>query len=263
MSDYGLLALGPLLVIALVASLFHLGNPLNAPRAVTNLGTSWLSREILASVLFVVVGGIFAIMQWRRIGPRALRNAIAVIAGLLGLALIFIMAQVYHLETQPAWNSWNTTLSFYATSFLLGVLGVAAAYVASYGYIRRKDPECAEVQCTLLHDALRGLSIAAIVLVGVEFVAAPLYVASLVSGPAAAQQTTAMLIDEYSILFTLRLALAFIGACVLGLWIYRVAVQRERETLLANLTYAAFGLVLVAEVLGRYLFYATHFKIGI
>ena len=65
LSNYGLLAIGPLLVLALVASLFHLGSPLNAPRAVTNIGSSWLSREVLFSVLFTVVGGIFAVMQWR------------------------------------------------------------------------------------------------------------------------------------------------------------------------------------------------------
>jgi len=33
--------------------------------------------------------------------------------------------------------------------------------------------------------------------------------------------------------------------------------------MLGNLAYAAFALVLVAEVLGRFLFYATHVRIGI
>jgi DMSO reductase anchor subunit len=32
---------------------------------------------------------------------------------------------------------------------------------------------------------------------------------------------------------------------------------------MANLVYAAFAVVLVAEVLGRFLFYATHVKIGL
>ena len=44
MSDGALLVIGPVLVLAFVASLFHLGSPLNAPRAVIGLGSSWLSR---------------------------------------------------------------------------------------------------------------------------------------------------------------------------------------------------------------------------
>lgn len=43
LSDRALLVVGPLLVLALVASLLHLGDPLNAFRAVSNVGSSWLS----------------------------------------------------------------------------------------------------------------------------------------------------------------------------------------------------------------------------
>jgi len=51
LSDRALLAIGPVLVLGLLASFAHLGNPLNAPRAVTNLATSWLSREIFLVAL--------------------------------------------------------------------------------------------------------------------------------------------------------------------------------------------------------------------
>src|SRR5512140_1401715 len=67
LSDRALIAIGPVMVLALIVSLVHLGNPLNAYRAVTNLATSWLSREIFFGVLFTVAGGLFAIMQWRKI----------------------------------------------------------------------------------------------------------------------------------------------------------------------------------------------------
>ena len=68
MSDYALLALVPVLFLAFVASLLHLGNPLNAYRAITHLGTSWLSWEILSGVLFAIIATVFAFMQWRKIG---------------------------------------------------------------------------------------------------------------------------------------------------------------------------------------------------
>ena len=71
LSDRALLAIGPVLALGMAASLLHLGNPLNAYKAVTNLGSSWLSREILFGVLFAVVGALFALMQWRKISSLA------------------------------------------------------------------------------------------------------------------------------------------------------------------------------------------------
>ena len=53
MSDYALLAIGPVVVLGVIISLLHLGNPANAFRAISNLGSSWLSREIFFTLLFV------------------------------------------------------------------------------------------------------------------------------------------------------------------------------------------------------------------
>ncbi len=74
MSDGALLVIGPVLALAFVASLFHLGSPLNAPRAVVNLGTSWLSREIFFGSLFALAGAIFALhaVAQDRFSARAL-----------------------------------------------------------------------------------------------------------------------------------------------------------------------------------------------
>lgn len=62
LSDHALFAIVAVLGLGMLASLLHLGNPFNAPRAITNLGTSWLSREILFSVTFAVLGAVFAFM---------------------------------------------------------------------------------------------------------------------------------------------------------------------------------------------------------
>jgi DMSO reductase anchor subunit len=61
----------------------------------------------------------------------------------------------------------------------------------------------------------------------------------------------------------LWLVLLFVGAGVFGLLLYRNAQSDGQERIMANLVYAAFAVVLVAEVLGRFLFYATHVKIGL
>jgi anaerobic dimethyl sulfoxide reductase subunit C len=263
LSDLALLAIGPVLLLGLGASLFHLGSPWLAYRAIFNVGSSWLSREILFGTLFAASGGLFAILQWRKIGTFAVRNVIAVIAALLGLALVYSMAQVYMMRTVPVWNSWATPLSFYVTTFLLGGLALAAAFVTTYRYVRREDPGCAQVQCELLRTALRGIAIGSIVFLGIQFVTGPWYVAALAAGSPTAVASAALFTQPYGLLFGLRLALVFVGAGVIALFLYRSALNSEQERLMGNLAYLAFVLVLVAELMGRFLFYATYLRIGV
>lgn len=264
LSDRALLAVGPVLVLGLLASLFHLGNPLNAYRAVTNLDTSWLSREVLGSVLFTIFGGLFALMQWRKISSFAVRNVIAWVAALIGLVQVYSMSMVYMLPSQPAWNTLATPIAFFTTTLLLGVLAMAAAFVANYAYVRRRNPECADVQCSLLRSAVRWIALTSVVLLGVELITAPLWVAYLAAAPSvAARDSAELLFSQYGLLFGLRLALVFLGAGILGVFLYQNALSPGREKMMGNLAYFAFALVLVSEVLGRFVFYATHVRIGL
>jgi anaerobic dimethyl sulfoxide reductase subunit C (anchor subunit) len=262
LSDRALLAIGPVLVLGLIGSFGHLGNPLNAPRAISNLGTSWLSREIFFSVAFVVVGGVFAVMQWRKLSTFAVRNIVAWVAAVLGLIAVFSMSQVYMLRTVPVWNTWTTSLSFFATTFLLGALAMGAAFVANYAYVQRKQPGCVSEQCVLLRDTARGIALSAIGLLGVQFVVIPMYVAYLASSADTAMASQ-LITQQYALVFVLRLALVFVGAGVFGLFVYRNAMSAGREKVLGNLMYAAFAFVLIGEVLGRYLFYAMHTGFGL
>jgi anaerobic dimethyl sulfoxide reductase subunit C (anchor subunit) len=261
LSDRALLAIFPVLGLGLLASLLHLGNPLNAYKAVTNLGSSWLSREILCGVLFAVVGFAFALMQWRKIGSFALRNAVAWIASAIGVVLVFSMAMVYMIPTRPSWNAVTTPISFYVTTLLLGVLAMGAAFVANYWYVQRKNPGCASDQCVLLRDSLRWFAISSIVLLGCQFVVVPLALAFMSLNGALG--SAAMMAGEFGVVFVLRLVLVFVGAGVLGIFVYRTAQNPGQENLMGALAYAAFVLVLVGEVLGRFLFYATAGTFGL
>lgn len=263
LSDRALLAIGPVLVLGLIASLAHLGNPINAYRAVANLGSSWLSREIFFGVLFAVLGGAFALMQWRKLGSTTVRHAVAWVATLVGLLLVYSMAQIYMLPTQPAWNSLATPVTFFTTTLLLGALATGAAFVANYAYVQRQEPECADVQCELLRGSLRWIAVASILLLGLEFLVAPLYVASLSAQGGAAAVSAGLMVNSYGAVFALRLALVFLGAGVLAMFVYQNALSPGQERVVGYLTYAAFGLVLVSEVLGRFLFYAIQVGVGI
>lgn len=261
-SDRALLAIWPVMGLGLLASLLHLGNPLNAYRAVTNLDTSWLSREVLFGLLFAALGFAFAILQWRKIGSPALRNILAVLAAIFGVLLVFSMAMVYMLPTMPSWNTVVTPLSFFTTTLMLGALALGAAFVVNYAYVQKKDPGCQEAQCSLLRSTMRWIAIVTVVLVGVQLVMMPLYVASVAaSGSTAALASTDLLIGKYGLATALRLILVFVGAGVFGVFLYQNALSPGQEKIMANYAYGAFVLVFVAEILGRFLFYATHVQI--
>jgi len=266
MHDRALLAIGPVLVLGTIASLFHLGTPLNAYRAIGNLGSSWLSREILFNLLFIVTGGLFAVMQWRKLSTFAIRNIIAWVAAIFGLVLVYSMSQVYVVRTVPVWNSIATPISFFTTTFLLGAVAIGTAYVANYAYMQwKKEPGCqaGSVQCELLRYALRGLALATILLVGIQFIVTPLHLVDLSAGTAAARESAQTITNNYGVLLAIRLMLVFLGAAVLGGFIYKNASSPGRERVISMLAYSAFGLVLIAEVIGRYIFYASNFVEGI
>ena len=261
LSDRALLAIGPVLALGMAASLLHLGNPLNAYKAVTNLATSWLSREIFFGVLFAVAGAAFAVMQWKKIATFQVRNLIAILAAVIGVALVFSMAMVYMMPTRPGWNLVTTPVSFFATTLLLGVLAMGAAFVANYWYVQSKNPGCASEQCVLLRDSLRWIAIASIVLLGFQFVVLPLSLALMAASAASAG--AAMFVGEYGALFALRLVLVFLGAGVLGMFVYREAQSAGHERMLSVWAYGAFACVLVGEIVGRFLFYATATHFGL
>jgi anaerobic dimethyl sulfoxide reductase subunit C (anchor subunit) len=257
MSDRALIAIILVLGLGLLASLFHLGNPANAPKAVTNFATSWLSREILSGVVFAVLGVIFAGMQWFKLGPFWLRNVVAWLAALVGLVLVYSMSKVYMLPTQPGWNTLATPVSFFATTLLLGLLAIGVALAANYAYLKAKKTKTADVQAKLLRDVLKWIAVASVMVLGVELVVIPAHLGTLATGTAPALEMAQKLVGDYRALFILRLVLVFLGAGVFGVFIYQTAANAGKEKTLGWLAFGAFALVLVAEVIGRFLYYAT------
>ena len=110
---------GVLLALALLATLFHLGHPEAAYRALTHLGSSWLSREILLFLL-TFLAWIYLFWQSRQqTGSRTFGLGITSVLGLLGIAS---SAMIYVLPRVPAWNNVGPVLFFLLTTGLLGAL---------------------------------------------------------------------------------------------------------------------------------------------
>ena len=112
-------------MIGLGASVFHLGRPWLAYRAIIGWRTSWLSREALAFGAFAGAASIYAAIPWLEawgfslppIGERVLGGAVA----LSGLAGVACSAMIYASTRREFWNFGYTGLKFLLTCLVLGI----------------------------------------------------------------------------------------------------------------------------------------------
>ena len=105
-------------VVALLASIGHLGRPAHAWKALRNLRRSWLSREV------ALFGGFSA----AAVAYAAAGNLVlGLIATALGVAGVFASARLYLVPARPAWYSPRTVLAFFATAVASGPVMAALA----------------------------------------------------------------------------------------------------------------------------------------
>jgi anaerobic dimethyl sulfoxide reductase subunit C (anchor subunit) len=198
-------------------------------------------------------------MYWRKAGTEQVKTILGWITALVGIFQVYGMGRVYMIRTQPAWNTLATPVSFFTTALLLGVLTVAAGLIISHSRTTKAPAK----QTELLRGILQGLALTSIVLLGIEFLVLPLYMAYLSSLGSAAMESLNLMVDSFGFTLALRLILVFLGAGLLAAYLYRNASIPGKESTFSTLIYSALALVLVSEVMGRFIFYATHVNIGL
>lgn len=258
-------AVGATLVAGLGASMLHLHDVTHMFNVLRHTGGSWLSNEIVMGMAFATSGFLFALLQWRGWGSPALRQTVAAVTALLGLGLVFAMSMVYmSLTTVPAWHTWYTPFRFFRTALLLGALAVGAAFMLTVLVrLRRAAPGhwANTNERRVVLGSLRGIGVAALILLGLQFVGLPLYLAQLnAQGPAG----LASMASYQGAILAVALMLSFAGAGLFGAGLIvlpqRWASSPRRLALLAGL---ALVCVLLAEVIGRALFYESMVRVGI
>lgn len=245
----GIFAVGPVMVVALLASLFHLGSPALAFRAVGNLGTSWLSREILFSGLFLFLW----IVSFYMYKNENAGTGLGWVTAIVGLLAIYSMAGIYGVSIKPAWAHPNTFVSFFGTTFLLGSLATGAAVAYSI--------KGSELAGTVALSVMQKVSVVAVVAIAVQLVYLPVYLVGLVGGGQAAQTSAQLLAETYRFQLVLRWLLSIIGGVILAWVLYREATKEQAVPV--KIVYLALVTVLVGEIIGRYLFYASAVSITV
>lgn len=236
------LVLLPLVVVAMLGSLFHLGKPVYAMRALLHWQTSWLSREIFFS------GGFFAmliavVLTEKSPAIRKVMDWLTVLAGLLAL---FSMATMYTMTMKPAWQGFNTYVLFFAGAVLLGV-GLYAGLMLFFGG--------AESVAKQMHCLVWAAGVALVVYLA----AVPFYMASLAAGGKAGQAALQLLSGTYGPALIIRWVLTLVGVVPLMVTARRVLLGKPS----AALVYSALVFILAGELVGRYLFYQTGIRIMI
>jgi Fe-S-cluster-containing dehydrogenase component/DMSO reductase anchor subunit len=137
-----------LALIALGASVFHLGRPWLAYRAVLGLRTSWLSREALAFGLFAKLGVLYGALVAAPLLPEfPFKSAVLKLiepvhsaAAVMGTVGVFCSVMVYVATRRVQWSGTQTGIKFFGTMLSLGaaaVLMVNSFTAASQGELDR------------------------------------------------------------------------------------------------------------------------------
>jgi len=121
-------------LLALAASVLHLGRPQYAFRALVGLRTSWMSREILAFGLFAPLAMAYSASLWHALVLPALGmaplapstaqrlhsvlSATVATTGAIGVACSVL---IYHATRRPYWNASTAGIKFSMTAVVLGL----------------------------------------------------------------------------------------------------------------------------------------------
>lgn len=249
---------------SVVGSHYHLSRPFFSVLALSSLGTSWLSREVAFTVLFVLLMGVVWLLQRYKRGSSKLLLAVGWLAVLMGIATVYCMSRVYLLPTQVAWNSITTPIAFFGAMLLLGGMAVAALLLMNLylALLRTEaDPELGK-HIYVTRRALPAMATLTVVAAVVELLNYAFQIRLLSESGPSAQGSLDLLLELYGVLFRLRLAL--LGGGAAGL-IAAILWQRNTRLPVIRLmapVYVVFLLLLMSEVLGRFLFYAVHVRIG-
>jgi DMSO reductase anchor subunit len=265
----------PIAIIGLIAMLSHEARPMQAMMTMTNnLGTSWLSREVLAFTIFFILAIIYTIMwvlepeygslkkfPWvpALVGKlMPLRKPVGVLGAIVGFAYLGVGARAYMMPTMPALNQPTTPLFFVVTALLAGITAVAA--VLSLKYLMKKEGE--EPLARMLWITM-GIAVVMVIVLAVGLIAnatllqtAPTKYASV-----ALHETLALLATEYASLNLARWIIG-VGLALIFAIVLVFPLKKKNMAAASGITVLLFLVVLIGELIGRTVFFGTNVPTG-
>ena len=276
-TDTSLFAVGPLLILGFFAAFFHLNDPFHAPFTLLHVGSSWLSRELLSGVLFGGFGFVFAACQWNKWLSRTVRDVLAVLTALSGLALLTSMSGVYcTVRTIPAWHTPAVPVFFFASALLTGPLAVAlslllvwkkalsateAAPEAKGWRSRLAVGQISDDLKSLVHSVMQILTIVSAASGIVIMITYPAYLLGLHQQGGAAAQVEDVISGGFLTCRLILLGIAVIGAGVFAFT--QIRLHTQPTTTLTVLLCGSLLLAFISELMGRAVHYEGLWHVGL
>ncbi|MFO7938734.1 MAG: DmsC/YnfH family molybdoenzyme membrane anchor subunit [Bacteroidales bacterium] len=234
-----------LMFIALILSFLHLNNPMHSIYAMSNIGSSWLSREILFVSLFLFSLVVVSLLPYvKPLKPKHYRT-MTLGTALIGCMMVYAMSMLYIIPTVPAWNSISTLIAFFATALLLGsvfVLGLSL----NFGQQVPQEQLWNKKNKVLFSCALIAIGI---ILINF-FVLRPSVPEGNIGFPPK---------PISSLVHLLRWGTLILGVSSL----FYVFFKQERLKQYSYLYYLPFVFLLISELTARAAFYAAYYRIGV
>jgi anaerobic dimethyl sulfoxide reductase subunit C (anchor subunit) len=250
-------------VVGIAVSFFHLGSPRNAYLTLNNWQSSWLSREILFLILFTALLTVVSFLRWKNPLSSSIHDYIAVLTCASGLALIFSMSRLYMLSTVPPWNTFGTPIAFFITAFLLG--GQIYGLILISGKFRYQDfPKegngfAVDWKQKTSGRLIRFSLVLVILQLGFAFLFDDRFFSSEPVSAAGASHSHLHL----QLSFAIRIGFLITAALLLVILLLRMRKTGAEPKGLRILAYGIFSLILVSEILGRYIFFAAYYRLGL
>lgn len=235
------------IAIATFISFFHLGHPAHAFHSVNNLGSSWLSREILGIGLFGVGVLVVFLMFLFKSQNQLIFSLGLIYTAISGLTLVYFMSRIYMVPTIPAWHTWFTPFHFFMSALILGGM-VLSGYLFS-------QPEA--------HSLIKWLLRFVALILILQLIAAFLYKTHLVKMEHTGIDHPDFEAGVYHSLYLVRLFIIFIAVLFTAYLSLRVNSIQVNYSAFFRFYAFVFFLIIVEEVIGRFMFYAGYYRIGV
>jgi anaerobic dimethyl sulfoxide reductase subunit C len=259
----------PILVIALTGVLamlgahFHLSKPFHSFLAVLNLGSSWLSREILFTILFFLsTASLWYVSRNKKHYQKLITN-LGWLAILFGLIVVYCMSRIYILPTQEVWNSLSMVFSFYTTTLLLGGTTIACLMVLDMEFAEIQNSKDVELHTRLIRYSFKSISFLTLGLIILDIGITLFQINLLRQGDAAARSSLSLLLELYLPLLIMRIIFLIYASLSLTYFVHRMYRQNGTPQGIMLPVYLSSLLIIVGEIMGRFLFYAVHIRVGI
>lgn len=259
----------PMMVIAFTAAVamagahFHLSKPFHSYLAVLNFKSSWLSREIVFSLIFMFSTVTLLYLTYFKTNQRTLITRLGWLTIAVGCVLIYCMARIYLIPAQVAWNSTTVIVSFYATALTLGAMAIACLMVLDLKFAEIQKADDIELRAQVIKYCFAGLTLLTGILVAFSFFIIYIQIYLLSRGDLIARTSLSLLIELYMPLFVVRLVFLLYASFSLGIAVYRMYKSKATPQSMMMPVYLSCLMILVGEIIGRFLFYATHIRVGL